>query len=402
MSATEAAWRRDYRLLWSGQFFATLGLMALVPLLPFYMETLGSSGAANPRWTGLALAAPALSVMLAAPLWGWLSDRLGRKTTVVYAFLGFALSMILMALARTPLEFVLSRVLQGACGLVVTIAAFVSVGAPTQARGRALGGLQSATAAGSLAGPLLGGMMADLWSLRPLLLATGLASAVGGVIAARVLTRQTTEAAGVVHAFPRRAVSSMFRDPSLRAFVLAGICVQTAAYGLVGVFAPQVKSLLENPAYAATWVGVLYAVTWGMTLLCAPWWGKRNDCTAVERNFFVAACGCAVSIACQALVTDVRWLLPLRVAQGFFFAALVQSVYLRVSQAGVTAHQGTQIGVANSLLMSGQIVGPLAGAVLSTFLALPTVFLFMAGVLLVAAGIVWRQRRRPWEVEYAS
>jgi DHA1 family multidrug resistance protein-like MFS transporter len=402
MSAAEAAWRRDYRLLWSGQFFATLGLMALVPLLPFYMETLGSSDAANPRWTGLALAAPALSVMLAAPLWGWLSDRSGRKTTVVYAFLGFALSMILMALARTPLEFVLSRVLQGACGLVVTIAAFISVAAPAQTRGRALGGLQSATAAGSLAGPLLGGVMADLWSLRPLLLMTGLASAVGGVIAARVLIRQTTEATGAAHAFPRRALSAMFRDPGLRAFVLAGICVQTGAYGLVSVFAPQVKALLVNPAYAATWVGVLYAVTWSVTLLSAPWWGNRNDRTAVERNFLIAACGCAVSIACQALVTDAQWLLPLRVAQGFFFAALVQSVYLRISQVGVTAHQGTQIGVANSLLMSGQIIGPLVSVVLSTFLALPGVFFVMAGVFFVAAGIVWRQRRRSWEVGYAS
>ena len=402
MNTAEAAWRRDYRLLWSGQFFATLGLMALVPLLPFYMDTLGSSDTANPRWTGLALAAPAASVIMAAPLWGWLSDRSGRKTTVVYAFLGFALSMILMALARTPLEFVLSRVLQGACGLIVTIAAFVSASAPAQTRGRALGGLQSATAAGSLAGPLLGGVMADVWSLRPLLLATGLASAVGGVIAARVLTRQTTAATGAGHASPRRAVSAMFRDPGLRAFVLAGICVQTGAYGLVSVFAPQVKALLANPAYAATWVGVLYAVTWSVTLISAPWWGNRNDRTAMERNFFVAACGCAVSIACQALVTDVQWLVPLRMAQGFFFAALVQSVYLRISRAGVMAHQGTQIGVANSLLMSGQIIGPLVSAVLSTFFALPVVFFSIAGIFVVAAGIVWRQRRHFLEVEYVS
>lgn len=401
MSDAEAAWRRDYRLLWTGQFFASLGLMALVPLIPFYLETLGSSDSANLRWTGVVLAAPAFSVLLAAPLWGWLSDRLGRKTTVTYTFLGFALSMILMALARTPLEFVLSRILQGSCGLVVAIAVYVSVAAPVQTRGRALGGLQSATAAGSFAGPLLGGLMADLWSLRPLLLVTGLASAIGGLIAARVLTRQPAESTGAVHVFPLRTVSAMFRDPGSRAFVLAGICVQTGAYGLASVFAFQVKALLANPAYAATWVGVLYAATWSVTFLSAPWWGNRNDHTAVERNFFIAACGCAVSIAFQALVTDVQWLLPLRMAQGFFFAALVQSVYLRVNQAGVMGYQGTQIGVANSFLTLGQIIGPLASVALSTFFTLPTVFILMAGALLVAASIVWQQRR-PSEMEFVS
>ncbi|CCQ90682.1 MFS-type permease, putative Siderophore biosynthesis protein SbnD [Nitrospina gracilis 3/211] len=401
MNGDEAAWRRDYRLLWSGQFFASLGLMALVPLLPFYLETLGGSDVANAHWTGAALAAPAFSVLLVAPLWGWLGDRFGRKTTVICAFLGFALSMILMGFARTPLEFIFSRLLQGACGLTVSIAAFVSVAAPEPKRGWALGGLQSATAAGSLAGPLLGGLMADLWSLRPLLWFTGVASAMGGLIALRVLTQQAVEATGAVHAFPRQAVSALFCDPGLRAFVLAGICIQAGAYGLVSVFTLQVKVLVSNPSYAATWVGILNAATWGVTFLAASWWGSRNDRTAVERNFSIAACGCAFSIGLQALVTDVAWFLPWRMAQGFFFAALIQSVYLRISQAGVTLHQGTQIGVANSSLTLGQIIGPLASVVLSTFFTLSTVFLFMAGAVFVAAGLVWRQRR-PWEMEYVS
>ncbi|MGP0630116.1 MFS transporter [Nitrospina sp. 32_T5] len=401
MTVAEAAWRRDYRLLWSGQFFASLGLMALVPLLPFYIQTLGGGAEANPGWTAVALAAPAFSVLLAAPLWGWLGDRFGSKTTVTCAFLGFALSMLWMALAHTPVEFVLSRLLQGACGLTVSIAAFVSVAAPEAARGRALGGLQSATAAGCLAGPLLGGLMADLWSLRPLLVFTGLASAMGALLAARVLTQQTVESVGAERPLPRQAVSSLFRDPGPRAFVLAGICVQAGAYGLVSIFALQVQSLLADPSYAATWVGILYAATWGATFLSSPWWGNRNDRTAMEFNFSIAASGCALSIAFQALVTDVEWFLPLRMVQGFFFAALVQTIYLRISQAGVPVNQGTQIGVANSVLTLGQIIGPLASAGLSTFFTLPTAFLFMAGLMLVAAGLVWRQRR-PWEMEYVS
>lgn len=106
MSASHSIWRTNLRVLWSGQFFAIAGLTVMVPLLPFYLEQLGASDPQSVRfWTGLALAAPALSLGLASPFWGKLGDRWGRKWMVVRALFGLGLSLCGMALVQTPLQF---------------------------------------------------------------------------------------------------------------------------------------------------------------------------------------------------------------------------------------------------------------------------------------------------------
>ncbi len=391
------AWNRNLRLLWTGQFLTTAGLTVVVPLLPFYMEELGvAETAANRFWSGLTLAAPAVTLMLAAPLWGRLGDRWGRKWMVIRALSGLAASMVLMGLARTPLQFLVCRLLQGACGGVMdSAAAFASAEAPPASRGRALGSLQSASAAGSLAGPLVGGLLTDLWGLRPLLLGTGLLTGACSLIAAWVL--QESAQAVPVAASPvplHRTVADLFRHRQVRAFLLAGICAQAGAYGLVTVFAPHVRTLLRDPGHAASWVGILQAVTWGATFLGSAWWGRRNDRKPVEQNFAVAACGCGISIALQALPGQAGWLFPLRFLQGFCFSALVQSVFLQVSRQAAPDHQGVQIGVANSFLTFGQILGSLGGALVSGLLAPAWAFVLMGSAFAFGAALVWKSPKR--------
>lgn len=60
-----------FAVLWSGQFLATAGLTVMVPLLPFYLTHLGvKDPAANRFWTGLCVAAPAVTLCLVSPVWG--------------------------------------------------------------------------------------------------------------------------------------------------------------------------------------------------------------------------------------------------------------------------------------------------------------------------------------------
>lgn len=391
------AWQRNLRLLWAGHFLTTAGLTMMVPLLPFYMEELGA--AADSLWSGLALAAPALTLMLVAPLWGWMGDRWGRKWMVVRALFGLALSLVLMAQAMTPLQFLVCRLLQGICGGVVdAAAAFVGAEGPPQERGRAMGSLQSATAAGALVGPLASGLLVDIWGLRPLLLIMGILTAFDGLVAIWLLRESGRRAAIVPNSTPlRQILTELLRHRQLRWFVLAGLWSQAGAYGLVIVFAPHVRELLSDPSHAATWVGLLQALTWGATWVGASWWGRRNDRKSVAHNFSWAAWGCAISIALQAWPPGVEWLFPLRIMQGFFFSALIQSVYLQVSRNTNTEQQGVQIGIANSFLVMGQVLGPLAASAVSGILSFPWIFALMGGFFGLSALLAWRSSHLPLE-----
>ncbi len=108
--------RRTYALLWTGQFVAIAGLTVVVPLLPFYLASFGLKAAEVALWTGLTLMAPAVTQALTGPFWGWVGDRCGRKAMVVRAQLGVAVTVGLMAIADSPEQFLVFRLVQGAFG----------------------------------------------------------------------------------------------------------------------------------------------------------------------------------------------------------------------------------------------------------------------------------------------
>lgn len=91
---------------------AIAGLTVLVPLLPIYIASLKQLNIFEIQlWSGIAIAAPAITTMLASPLWGKLGDRLSRKWMVLRALFGLGLCLLLMAFCTTPFQFVLVRLL---------------------------------------------------------------------------------------------------------------------------------------------------------------------------------------------------------------------------------------------------------------------------------------------------
>lgn len=380
---------RNLRVLWLGQFLVTAGLTVIVPLLPFYLEELGCLDARdNHFWTGWTLAAPALPLVIMAPVWGRLGDRFGRKAMVVRALLGIALAVVAMALARSAFELFLCRLAQGAFGGVDdAAAAFTSTEVPDHERGRAIGTLQSATAAGALVGPLAGGFLSSYWGFAPMILVTGTLIACCAALAACTLaeTRAAGHCPGGEIRSPLLVMRSVLRDRPARAFLVAGLFVQIGGYGLIGPFANRLRELVADPAAAVRWVGALQALTWTATLIGAGYWGRRNDRVPVEKNFAFAAAACAVSVGAQALPTAASWLAPLRAAHGFFGSALGQSVFLRVTLGADAKERGLRIGLANSLLTFGQIAGALGSAALAGLVSARALFAVMACAFLLAA-----------------
>lgn len=378
---------RAYRVLWFGQFAAVAGLTVVVPLMPFYLAVLGVPAAQIPLWTGAALAAPAVTQLVTAPLWGKIGDRYGHKAMVVRAHAGLALAVGLMALADTPAMFLAFRLLQGTCGGVVSAtAAYATCLAADERRGRALGGLTGATAAGALVGPLLGGVLAARYGYGVLFAGVAALLTVSCLLSAAVLPRwQARRQRTVVRASLRTVAGRLLRTPSSRALLLAGLTAQAATFALVVVFAPQVESITGSLAAATVWVGVLQALTWAASLIGGPLWGRLNDRLAPHRGFAVAALCCGVAVALQAVPGSPELLVPLRIAQGFCLAAFAQTVLYMASQVGRAEERGTAVGFGSGMLDIGQIAGPLLGALAAATLPAHAVFAVIGALLGLAA-----------------
>ncbi|RRO14697.1 MFS transporter [Saccharopolyspora rhizosphaerae] len=374
---------RNLALLWAGQFVNTAGLMMLVPIMPFYLEQIGTTGLAETQtWAGVAIAAPALALTVATPLWGRLGDRIGRKWMVVRALLGLAVAMVVMATATTPLLLVAGRLLQGTLGGVVeAAAAFAGSTGSDEKRGRSLGKSFSATAAGALAGPIAGGLFVGSGGLQHLMLVIAGAAAVLAVTCAVGLSEPGRSAARSAESTSQRRRRPSVRGvPGAAALAAAAIAAYFGVYGLIPVYAEHVEGVVTEDGGASVWVGVLHSVMWGATLLGSFWWGKHNDLTGRPlRTFALSAAGCAVSIAVVALPLDPFAMIPLRLVQGFCFAALAQSLFLHFSRHAPADHKSGFVSTANSYLLIGQSAGPLVAGPLVGLMPAPGAVFVMAG-----------------------
>src|SRR5687767_5220058 len=145
-------------------FIDMLGLLMIIPLLPFYVQSLGESGInilgihfGVGTIVGFIVASFTLAQLISAPMWGRFSDRVGRRPTLLIALGASAIAYLIFGFAHSLLLLFISRIVQGAGGGTVgVIQAYVADSTDPKDRTRALGWLSATTNLGVALGPVLG------------------------------------------------------------------------------------------------------------------------------------------------------------------------------------------------------------------------------------------------------
>ncbi|MGH7594566.1 MAG: MFS transporter [Gemmatimonadales bacterium] len=145
-------------------FVDMLGSLMVIPLLPFYALRLK----ATPEMVGWLIASFSIAQLVAAPIWGRVSDRYGRRPALLIGLLASAVAFLVFGLATSLFVLFLSRVVQGLGGGTTGVAqAYVSDTVEREHRARALGWLSAATNAGVSIGPAIGSLAARLGREAP-------------------------------------------------------------------------------------------------------------------------------------------------------------------------------------------------------------------------------------------
>ncbi len=388
-----SAYHRNFLFICSCQCIATLGLMAMVPIMPLYLETIGKGYA--PYWASVALAAPAVSGIIFAKRMGAACDRYGYRFMVMITLAVFSVSMCLMALSDSMAGFLVGRLLLGAASLNLTLTAFSVAASLDAQRGRSLGILQSAAAFGSLTGPALGGVMMDFWSLPVLLLATAIFACMATIAAHWLLeepaklnlTHDVVTSNQTETIDNARGSHAQKENPAMKYWAISACLSQAAAFALVNVFVLFLDGRVQGLPLATT-AGVIHAGAWAATLLFSPWWGRANDRYSPKRNFFLAACGCAISTGSLTLVDSLWLIILLRFLQGACFSALAQTIFYASTQEKSAELSGAAVGLAKQYLLAGQILGPLLVAALIIWVPAVDILYWIAGLFLLSALVV--------------
>jgi len=175
-------------------FVDMVGLLMIIPLLPFYVKDLGGAGLNFLGWhvgvgtiTGVIVTSYTIAQLLSAPLWGKFSDRVGRRPTLMIALTASGIAYLIFGFANSLLVLFLSRIVQGAGGGTVgVIQAYVADSTDPKDRTRALGWLSATTNLGVVIGPVVGSFAVALGTSRALHGATAIpmSRAAPGILAA--------------------------------------------------------------------------------------------------------------------------------------------------------------------------------------------------------------------------
>ena len=334
---------------------ALLGLIA--PLLPEIERRTGAGDAA----LGLALAAYAVPIALLSLSFGRAADAFGRRVVLAGGLAFVAAGSVLVALSDSIGVLMAARAVQGIGSAASWVAALalVSDTAPPGRRGEALGVALGATSAGSIAGPALGGVTAQLLSFEaPFLIFCGLALALL-VATLVVLPRETPRTTSAAPALPAiiRATRSGF-GAWAAAIILASSCV----LGLVEVVAPL--DLDARLGLSSSAIGLLFAASIAVDAALSPFGGRWGDRRGRRGPAVVGLAATGVSMLALAVLPGVGGTAVALGIYGAGFSLMMTASVPWLDEAFPGRERGLAYGVLNLLYAGGYAIGPILGGVL--------------------------------------
>ena len=360
-----------------------VGFGIVMPVLPFYAREFGASASL----LGLLLTCHAAAQFVFAPLWGRLSDRVGRRPVLLATIAGTALSLLALGLAPSLPWLFAARIFGGAFAANISVAsAYIADVTDDSERTRWMGMLGASFGVGFVLGPAIGGLLAPYGYAVPLLAAAGLGFANHAHAFVSLRESRPLAAQAASSAAPGASRGRVLRDPLVRRLCAANLLFSTAVAQLETIFAFFLLDRFGYDARQVAWILVAMAVLMGgvqgggMKALAARF---------SERTLVIAGCALlAGSFALLPAMPTIAWLLVPLAVSAVGRAVVQPSLLGMTSIAAAVSERGAVMGAFQSSASLARVVGPLAAGLLYDA-AVPGPFA-LASALLVATILLAR------------
>ena len=371
-------------------FIDLVGFGVIIPLLPFYGEHFG----ATPAQVGLLMAAYSFTQFLAAPLWGRLSDRIGRRPVLLATLAGSIVCYVWLGFADTLWMVFAARLVGGAmAGNISAAYAYVADITDPSNRAKGMGIIGAAFGLGFIFGPAIGGILAGPDPLaadyRTPALASAALSAVAFILASLILKESLSpeaRARAAAISAPNRwrrfrtaaarpSVGVLFAVSFLATFVFAGMETTFAMWSFRTFgWGP------EQNGYLFAFVGFLSAaIQGGLIGRLAKRFGEGN-------LVVIGSATLAVGMLMIPLSTSLAPLVGAMVIVAFGFSLMSPALNSLISLQVGPDLQGGIMGVARSVTTLARVIGPgWAGAI---FYYVGKDWPFFGGTIIMAAVVL--------------
>lgn len=365
-------------LLWFSQIIAIGSMEMSGPFWPLILSQ-QSQGVSLSVFSALIYILPLLGAMFSAPLWGKLGDRIGHKYMILRSLFVLALSQFLLLYVEQVEWACLIRFIQGICaGTIAAMQAYALRTSKVQEQGQVLGKLQSSVAAGTLLGPVLGGILIDYWGFNSVFILGSVSCLLVFFTVALLLPEDKNDPLKNVAKKSTKLVipPPLFSLPVLLCLLALAQLAKRLPSSFFAIYGQQV---LEASSLQ---IGILYGITGLAILLFAPYWGRYFDRANNQqiKNTLLLACAMAGLSQLAFSFIEQSLLLAglLRFIWGIFLAAILPLLFMQLRQLVRTNNIGKSIGMGHSASKVGALIGIAIGAISISLLAINQGFSMIA------------------------
>lgn len=380
-------WKRNLLVCWFGMFVTGVGMSQIAPVLPLYIDHLGIHDAGLiSQFSGITFGITFIISAVFSPIWGRAADKFGRKPMLLRASLGMAIVIFCMGFVQNVYQLIGLRLLQGVItGYSTACTTLIATQTDRAHAGWALGTLSTASVAGSLLGPVIGGYISENFGMQNVFFITGALMLVAFIITVffvkesfRRQDAKTLTVGEVWNTIPNKNIIAVM-------FVTSFV-ITLALYSIEPIITIYVTQLSGNTSHVALTAGVVFSVSGLANIMAAPGLGKLSDRIGAQKVMLLALGVAGLVFIPQGFVKNPWQLMGLRFLLGLALAGLNPSVNALIKRITPQFLTGRVFGLNISAQYLGVFGGSILGGQIAAYWGIRYVF-FVTSTLLLANAL---------------
>lgn len=379
-------WKKNLFVLSIAVFIAGIAFSEIMPFLSLYINTLGNFSHQQLNfWSGIVYSGTFIVSAVVSPWWGKLADKKGRKPMILRAGIGMSVVIACMGLVQNVWQLLLLRMLQGVfAGFISNSNALVATETPKTNSGQALGTIASATTAGTLLGPLVGGALTSIFSYRITFMITGGLLLLCSILVLSFVHEDDFKPVTAKKLDKASGVIKSLRSPHLIfGLLLTTLIIQAANNSINPIVSLYIRQLLNGHGNVVFISGVIAALPGIATFLVASRFGALGDKIGTHKIIVAGFIAASIFFFLTAFVRNTVELGILRFLVGFSDACLFPQVQTMLTKNSPAAVTGRIFSWNQSAMYIGNIVGPLLGSFVSGMFNYSMVFIVTTVIVLI-------------------
>lgn len=357
----------------------------LIPFLPIYMQNeLGATADNVSLWSGVTYAITFAISAFVSPIWGKLSDKMGKKPMIIRASFLLAITYFLGGIVRTPFELFFVRAFQGiASGLWPACLVMMSACVPKNKLGISMGLMQSANICGGIIGPLLGGILATAFGMRN--------SFYVGAVALSLITVTTVLFIKEPPAVPEKEINkaqntsylTFIKDKNILILLLCVCMTNLVILQIQPIVSLYVQQLSHNSDKAVLLTGFIMSLGGIAGALASPLWGKTGQKVGFYKTITLAFISAGLLMSLQGVPNSLVLFGLMQFLCGLGFSGIFPSANSILVLLTPPSSRGMGFGSLFSAQMIGGALGPVIGGVIVSFMSFNSVYIISGSILFI-------------------